>query len=102
MNILWLHDNINDHKEIDKQCKNFEKPIISFTDAESCISFLTISDQQNNIRPSILVVLNRTARQIVPEIHSYTALLFIIIFCTKNDNKIKWASKYKKVKLRYT
>jgi hypothetical protein len=101
MNILWLHDNINDHKELDKQLKNFEKPIVNFTDGDSCISYLTHSDQSNNDRPSILIVLNRVARQIVPEIHSYTTLLFIIIFCTKNDNKIKWTKKYNKVEFLY-
>ena len=101
MNILWLHDNIEDHKELDKQLKTFEKPVVSFTDAQSCTTFLTTSGQQNTNRSSILVVLNRVARQIVPEIHSYTTLLFVIIYCTKNDSKIKWASKYSKVKFLY-
>ncbi|CAF3887602.1 unnamed protein product [Rotaria sp. Silwood1] len=98
MNILWLHDNINDHKELDKQLKNFEKPIINFTDDRSCIAFLKTSEQENNDRPSVLIVLNRIGRQIVPEIHSYTTLLSIVIFCTKNDNKIKWANKYNKIR----
>jgi hypothetical protein len=99
MNILWLHDNVNDHKELDKELNNFEKPLINFICGQSCISFLTNTEQQNHDRPSILIVLNRIARQIVPEIHSHTSLLFIIIFCTKDDNKIKWASKYTKVHL---
>jgi hypothetical protein len=97
MNILWLHDNINDHKELDKQLKNFEKSITSFTDSQSCISFLTNSDQQMCNQPSILIILNRIGHQVVPEIHSFTNLLSIVIFCTKNDNKIKWATKYNKV-----
>jgi hypothetical protein len=99
MNILWLHDNINDHKQLDKELKKFEKSIMNFTDNQSCISFLTNSNQQMCNQPSILVILNRISHQIVPEIHSFTNLLFIVIFCTKNDNKIKWATKYNKVEI---
>jgi hypothetical protein len=101
MDILWLHDTINDHKKLNEELQKFEKPTINFTDNESCISFLSNSERQNNDRPLVLIVLNRIARRIVPEIHSYTPLLFIIVFCTKKDNKVKWASKYNKVHFLY-
>lgn len=102
MNIVWLHDNINDHTELDKYLQNFEKPIVSFIDSIPCIGFLTNSNQQKSDRPSIVIVLNRVARQIVPEIHSFPKVLFIIVFCVKKDNKIKWISKYNKVRCLYT
>jgi hypothetical protein len=97
MNILWLHDNINDHQGIDKELKDFEKPIMNFLDGQTLISSFTNSEQQKHSQPSILIILNRIARQIVPEIHSFTTLRSVVIFCTKNDNKIKWAGKFNKV-----
>lgn len=101
MNILWLHDNVEDHKELHVHLENFEKSIVNFTDGRSCIEFFENSKQQNENRLSILVVLNRIARQIVPEIHSETTLTSVIVFCTKADNKIKWINKYNKVDIHF-
>ncbi|UJR11387.1 hypothetical protein I4U23_015567 [Adineta vaga] len=98
MNILLLRDINNDHDELIKTLKTFEKPVVILNDMQLCISFLSNSSHQINNRQSILIVLNRVGRQIVPEIHSLVNLSFIVIFCTKKDNKIKWTGKYNKIK----
>jgi hypothetical protein len=102
MNILWLHDNINDHKEVVEELQDFEKLVRNFTDSQSCLSFLKNAEQQHNSQSSILVVVNRIGRQIGPEIHSYRTLSLIVGFYTKDNKRVKWANKYSKVHFIHT
>ncbi|CAF3807400.1 unnamed protein product [Rotaria sp. Silwood1] len=122
MNILWLHDNINDHKELDKQLKNFEKPIINFTDDRSfpIIAPVYRLDYQDihNVSPSStkpdyltdltdekisFIVSDAFGQHIVPLIHEIPQIKSIYVFCGVNKSNYEaWAKEYEKIKGVFT
>jgi hypothetical protein len=46
----------------------------------------------------MLITVNTLGRQIVPEIHCDNQLKAVFIYCIDNNEKIKWTTKYDKVR----
>jgi hypothetical protein len=95
-NVVWLHDNDDDHKSLTRELERLDVPLERFVDGIACQNFL--NSQEENGKGSILIVLNRLGHQYVPEFQSYNTLTSIYVFCTNTNEKTKWTLKYPKVK----
>ncbi|CAF2859631.1 unnamed protein product [Rotaria sp. Silwood2] len=89
---------LDDHPNeiLQNQLYRLDSSLIVFKRIDLCLNYVRSTV---HIHPLILVTVNALGRQIVPEIHSDNRLNSVFIYCTTNGDKIKWTTKYNKIKL---
>jgi hypothetical protein len=79
--------------------------ITTFDRFDICKKYLDSSYQATAAtKPILFIAINKMGRQFIPEIHSNDRLKAFYIFVSSdstNDQKVKWTTKYNKVRLDY-
>jgi tetratricopeptide (TPR) repeat protein len=100
--VIWLDNNIDDNSN---DCRNtitqlrcVVNNMITFTDADQCVDFLTNIDNEN----ACMIISGALCQNFVPLIHDITHLYTIFIFCGNNQHHEQWAKDWPKIKGVFT
>jgi tetratricopeptide (TPR) repeat protein len=96
--LIWLDDNSTDCHDTITQLRRVVNNIITFTDADQCVDFLTNIDNEN----ACMIISGALCQNIVPFIHDITHLYTIFIFCDNKRYHEQWAKYWPKIKGVFT
>lgn len=78
--LVWLDKNIDNHNNQQKlnRLHELDDKIKTFTTKEKSIEYI------RNTKSSIIFIISGSlSKEVIPEIHDYTCIIAIFIFCTK-------------------
>ncbi|CAF0837930.1 unnamed protein product [Rotaria sp. Silwood1] len=100
--VIWLDSNVdeskNDFKKSIQRLRHIVASVITFTDVQECIDFLS---EIKNERV-YMIVSGSVGRHLIPEIYTWPQLNSIYIFCGKQSVHEEWAKAISKIKGVYT
>ncbi|CAF3767616.1 unnamed protein product, partial [Rotaria sp. Silwood1] len=96
--LIWLDadfdESKNDYKQSMQQLRNIIATIITFTDADQCIDYLSdIEDEK-----VLMIVSGSLGQHVIPEIQACPQLDSIYVFCDNQSMHEQWARKIPKIK----
>ncbi|CAF1485319.1 unnamed protein product, partial [Rotaria sordida] len=96
--LIWLDANFdeseNDYKQSMQQLQNIIATIITFTDADQCVDYLSdIEDEK-----VLMIVSDSLGQHVIPEIEECPQLDSVYVFCDNQSVHEQWARKISKVK----
>jgi tetratricopeptide (TPR) repeat protein len=100
--LIWLDNNIddnsNDCRNTITQLRRVVNNIITFTDTDQCVDFLTNIDNEN----ACMIISGALCQNLVPLIHDATHLYTIFIFCDDKKCHEQWAKEWPKIRGVFT
>ncbi|CAF3814909.1 unnamed protein product, partial [Rotaria sordida] len=96
--LIWLDadfdESKNDYKQSMQQLRNVIATIITFTDADQCVDYLSdIKDEK-----VLMIVSGSLGQHVIPEIQICPQLDSVYVFCDNQSMHEQWARKIPKIK----
>ncbi|CAF0942755.1 unnamed protein product [Adineta ricciae] len=91
--LVWLDSNVISDQSI-AQLHNVVYNVHTYTNSEQCIEFMrSVKDCKVH-----LIISDRLAQHIVPDLHDIHALNIILIFCSNENYDEQWTTRWTKIK----
>jgi hypothetical protein len=85
--LVWLDKNIENDVNQQKlnQLHELDDQIKTFASKKQCIDYIQRQNDRNTKSYIIFIISGSLSKEVIPEIHDYTCILAIFIFCTKSE-----------------